>query len=501
MNNPGRLLANSSCMALICYLIYEISGVLLGTFRTDEVYFLANSLAPLKEYPYHIGKPPIFEWLLTGFWRVIDGDTERIWMLRLVSWIFVVTQGWLVYRILRLLSRDLPAHWSRFVIEWLFVACYLVIMAAYRAYEVRPEIIANTLLLACSYIALLQAKPSPARWESSIPVLVAGIGLVAMASLSYRYTIPGTILAIFLLKAAWRNGGQSLLTVCIVIWLSFALYLNLFLYDVFSSIQEAASFQSSRTPLTVQEKLFLGGTIHVYAKWALLFALFILMWGFLRKARLSAVSSASPLAPILCLVGYYFFFFVFDVRPYAYVLSIEFLLIFLCTSFYLNWSHSQSRPGTTLRKCLAFLFTVFTLISVIEAIVNLNILRNPTLTIRGFINSAGSDDISNATDVALVRLMVSPYSVLNQSRARHEYCRRYPEGTALVHTYMLHPICMRDGGSRALAGWGGSIDLFAMDLAQFQYISFSNAQIAKMENLEDGFWRIGVVFTRKNFHE
>ncbi|QIM48053.1 hypothetical protein G9Q38_02090 [Pusillimonas sp. DMV24BSW_D] len=41
----------------------------------------------------------------------------------------------------------------------------------------------------------------------------------------------------------------------------------------------------------------------------------------------------------------------------------------------------------------------------------------------------------------------------------------------IVHRFMFHPVCLRDGGSLELAGWREKLDLDTMDWRKYQLFS------------------------------
>lgn len=454
------------------FFLYKSAGTLFGTFRTDELYYLQDAWAAYKDFSTLRGVPPHFNRLLEVYWRLTQGHVAYAWTWRCLMLLVVAAQAWVIYR---MLVRVMPA-WMR---PWRHVAvsasaAFVLVMCAYRGYEIRPEAIPNTLILLAAYWIFFVGRDREGSAAGLILLALSGVALILAASISFRHTLPAGILLLFALYELIRSCRQKFMREVVFVvsgWLLLAGYLNFFSFDLLDGVQQARSWQHGREARTWLGRLeFGGGLWHLEAKatflgCALFLAVLACLPGNKGGRRVAVMASFAALA------AYYAFLFGFDGRPFEYVRSVEWLLLVVCICVVLqNMSWSS--------WCLNWLGGISVLLAlasagvlVDEAIDNVDYWRNSNVAIEALRDSVSSEGLTQATDRELVALATASPSVIDQMRARGVFCERFPDGKALVYSFGVHPICMRDAGSLALAGWEGSMNLDDVDFAGLKWLS------------------------------
>lgn len=483
------------------YLLYKGTGTLFGTFRTDEVYFLHDAWSAYQGLSEIRGLPPHFGRLIEAYWFATDGDVSQAWTLRIVLMLAACLQGWLVFQMTRTaIPRTAPLRNS---LSLLIGAVFILVMGAYRGYEARPEVIPNTLVLLAAYL-LFFADTARTRADVRLFVIaVSGCALIVAASMSFRHTLPAAALFLFIAieLTRTRDAHPPVVTALVVgIWLSLFAYLNIFSFDILDGIRHADAAQQARSAKTALERLaFGGGKWHLYAKSAFLLAL-ILAAGITIASRKAATDERSVvLFPFLALLGYYAFLLTVDVNPFEYVRSIEWALLAIGASLVFKCATWTSANRLWL-GATALAMVAATAVLTEEAISSVDRRRNSDTALTALLNAKSTAALREASDSELARLATTSMSVIDQMRARGEYCRRHPDGLALVHRFNLHPICLGDAGSLALTGWQGRLDLGATDFARIQWLGLPPDRIQSLEQSLAGFTASGAVYVRSGTH-
>lgn len=474
------ILARKCCSSVLIltslFLIYKCFGTLFGTFRTDEIYFLQDSWSYYKGYLEPYGAPLQLRHLLKLYWMTVDGDVSSVWILRIVVIILVIIQAWIVSKMASAIFPNSTPLISQ--VKVLIAASYVTVMCAYRGYEIRPEVIPNTLVLLSTYWLFFYEKGNESRNIATFRLATVGFALIFSASMSFRYALPAVIYIFFAAREISDLGEKRInLSVLIVgmFWAMFALYLN---DSVIKSIAFARAYQENRVAFSMLDRFTIGGGIHhLYAKLAIFASLLYLAVKVVRESGRLMYRNLTLATPFVALLAFYFFLFLFDVQPYQYVRSVEWtfmVIVLFITLRDTKWKKNIVSMGTF----SALIIGVSLVVIVKEAINNVDQQRNSSVALSQLADIRSKDVLKTASDLELVELSTLWVngSVINQVRARSEYCKRYPDGLALVHTFIYHPICLRDAGSLALSGWRGSVDLGEIDFSQLKWFSLSHDQ-------------------------
>ena len=481
----------------ICgYGVYSCLGVFLGTFRFDEVYFLHVTWSDFNGYPFEYWGPRLFIDLLKPFWVLVHGDVSAAWGWRLVLLVLASIQALIIYDLAACFaSRNMRDKW---MIQSVATCTVWIMLCSFRGYELRPEILPNTLLLFSAFVIFRLVDVDRLRWGHWMLILAAGLGLVFGASISNRLVLPGVSFFVAMMVQVFRkqNGnsffGWGILLACAV----FAGTLNLLVYDYFEMLKNASSFQTARVPMLWLQRLCIGGgRFHLTAKGGLLFLMIPMCITVVRIVGIKRLSRRiEPFAAAMAgLFGYYAFLFTVDVCPFEYVRSVEWILIVTALAALFREFHLSFPKWANLYLGLvAFLVMVLCF----GAARDLNRQRNATDTLKGLLKTSNSHKLALMSDSELVRRM-SNHSVLDQVRSRAEYCARHPEGKAIVYDMERHPIGMQDEGSSILGGWSvRPADVGSIDFGRFQYICLPKDSDQMMDKWKDQYVRLGDVWIR-----
>lgn len=491
-----RRLGVSLFLLVYGFLLYKIFGTLFGTFRTDELYFLYDSWSAFSGFSASRGIPPLFNELLKGYWHMVDGRVDVSWMLRIWLAAVAVIQACVLFA---MTSAVFPTGmWCRRLLQILASIVFVTTMCSYRGYEVRPEVVPNTLLLLSVYALFFADEHGQRTVQDWIRVIVAGLGLIVAASMSFRYTLPaGILLLIFAFESIRRNGWKLTSSdgVAFAVWGAWALYLNFFHFNILESIEKAAGFQAVREPLSLVDRLAVGGgSAHLYAKAAILLCILVVMLS-RRTEPGERQRPVAPVAVIVALLAYYGFLFTADVRPFEYVRSIEWVL--LSMAVLLAFKGIDWRGTGRQWYYGAALVTSISVVAICkEAVDDVDRQRSTALALEGLRTMKSTSALLAAPDSDLALWAASNASIVDQVRARAEFCRRHPEGLAIVHTFNLHPVCLRDAGSLRLSGWEGSIDLKVIEFDQLQWFSLSIEQTEQVAARLADVRNVGSIYIR-----
>lgn len=219
-------------LLISAYLLYKSTGTLFGTFRTDETYYLQDAWASYMGLSDLRGLPPHFNQLVEFYWWATDGNVRESWNLRLLLPL-VLIQGWTIFRITQAavpLSAPLRSSTSLLV-----AAAFILVMCAFRGYEVRPEVLPNTFILLAAYWLLFIDRDRIAPNYNLILLATAGAVLIIAASMSFRHTLSAgafLLLCTFYLLQTTKRGSALPAAIIIGSWIGLTIYLNVISFDL-----------------------------------------------------------------------------------------------------------------------------------------------------------------------------------------------------------------------------------------------------------------------------
>jgi hypothetical protein len=470
-----------SSMAASVLLLLLASGVFIGTFRTDELFFMHGSWAQYSGSESVAYLPPTFHLLLVEFWRLVNGDILGAPILRAILLGIALIQ-WVGFYYLVKVGFG-PGWRTSFSPPALVTSSAMMfVIASFRGYEVRPEVIPNTILI-FSFLAIIREKLFLRQRVIDFILLAGLVALISLApSFSFRYALPAFFLLILVFYRVWCVQDKRWIqliaypSVALVVFLA----ANLIPYNLFDEIRRAAELSEGRISKTIWERLTAGG-----GKWydvILIVALFAITYFAVLTTKEAATkghrrSMVAPFLALLPLLSFYLFLFAFDQRPYGYVRSIEWILIFGAAAVigYENIKIGSGARANVLGRRLLYVLLACTVLSCATLLDQ----RSPAALVRCISDNLSIDEFRALSDATLVHQMRAPSSLIEQVRSRSVLCGRYPKETVAVESYMDHPICMRDGGSYTLSGWGGVADLRKLVAEEFPKLFIVNDDIAR----------------------
>lgn len=482
---------------LVCgLLLYCCLGVFFGTYRFDEIYFLHISWSAFKGYAYDYWGPGLWVALLKVFWVWVDGRVASAWMLRLALLVLVMVQAAFVFH---LAGEIWPGRaTTKRLFQALLTCVFLTVLCSYRGFELRPEILPNTLLLFGAFAMFRLADQEKPHRGNNLLIWTAGLGLVLSATVSSRHVLPAFAFFVCLWLQAWQRPDIQPVHLWGMLLLSafVAGYLNLIAFNYFDVLKKASSYQDSRTVASWLRRLSIGGgREQIIARAGLLFLLPPILLAVFHRMGIRALAPRIVpfVAAVSALLGFYIFLFTVDVHPFEYVRSIEWILIVVALVALFRLLRDDVGKLVNIYRGMAALLVM---VICIGAARDINHLRNTRTALNNLWGTASSQELAALSDPEVVRRMFSG-SVIDQTRARGEYCARYPDGLAIVQDMSRHPIGMRDGGSAELGGWSlepGKVT--EIDFGRFQYIYLNPESIPMMDKWKEEYIVVGGVWIK-----
>ena len=472
MKRLAILISDWSGTALLsAFMVYLSVGVLFGTYEWDEIYYLFSGWADYNNQAEYVITPFMFHDLLRLPWSWWDGDISLAWQLRIFLLVFVLLQGIIIYQLTGLVF---PDTWElKLQLRLLAGILFVTVMTAFRGFEVRPEVLANTIFLFSGYVVLrLVALPRLDHIDRLL-VLIACIGLVIASALSLRVLLPAGVLVAVLAALLSMAHGERLWAAIIVF---FVMVLVIFIhgieYNLLKIIGNASAIQSQRQAFSLPERLSIGGSrLHIW-----LLGIFLISW---LTALVSWLSLVRPvgnrrsllvvLAIFICYALFMLFLAIFDIRPFEYVRSIEWLILVLGFFSLLQALLADAHLARLLGPSVVVMAGVLGAITY-DAMHTLEQYKPTRGILGGLWHSLSREQIRVLSDDKLVQVMVDRRSIFNQIWGRSEYCERYPTGWAMVNDWRDHPICMPDETGRIEMG-NRAYTKNTFDPTQYQLIS------------------------------
>lgn len=471
-----------ACALYALWLAYQSLGVFIGSIRADEIHFLQNAWMAYSGQPALEYIPPLYHYLLVFAWRIFEGDLQGIYALRTANFALFCMQGCLVYGILRNSLRALRGKYPPILLVALTIS-FLVLLASFRGYELRPEGLGNTLLLISFFWLSLSWKISSAlRYAAFLAICVA---LVVAASLSFRFSLPAIFLWIAVAVQMHYNNqllrlrGVWALLVAMALSLLAALVVNYIFVD-WGRILEVLK-RHSVMPVPMD-----WGVRFVINTWTGYWRISLLVLGGAGAMWLYAMRMGKADFPVrlvnallaLALLSFYVFLFAWDLSPRGYIHSIEWILILGLALFSVKAGVVSSR-GLSIAllavSCALFYMGY-------KAANALSAERDTAYFLERLQRSAGAEVMKTASDSTLVEYFDPKAALTEQVSSRREFCTRHRGAYVVSGSIDSHPICLVDMGTYDFSGWGGkSVDLLGLPLdRELIVLSASAAQLAPL---------------------
>lgn len=451
------------CFSYLFWLTYQSLGVFVGSLRADEIHFLQNSWMAYSERLAIEYVPPLYHYLLTFLWGGFGGDVYFIYILRLFSFLLFCVQGVLIFKIF---SLSFPSLRNKYfsVVFAVLSAAFVVLLAAFRGYEIRPEGLGNTLLLLGFFWLFLNHRiNSVLRYGF---YLVVCISLVVAASLSFRFVLPSFFLWIAAAVQLLRNNemarlrNPAALAVAVALSFSAVVVVDYLFIDWERVLEGLGRYSLISDPMSWTTRF----TINTWAYYWVLCCLVLGVAGVLgwRAVMASQASSSVRLVNALLFLpifSFYFFLFMWDVSPRGYIHSIEWILIFGVLLF--------SLKTATVSKEVSFFFFLIFVVTLLylsqKAVSDLSVHRNSKYFIERILNSQNLEGMIEKNDSSLIKYFDSASALPDQINSRREFCSRHRDSFVISGSILYHPICLVDMGTYDFSGWGNKkVDLLGL---------------------------------------
>ncbi|KRI01736.1 hypothetical protein [Curvibacter sp. PAE-UM] len=471
-----------ACALYASWLAYKGLGVFIGSIRADEIHFLQNAWMAYSGQPSLEYIPPLYHYLLQFAWSVFEGDLQGIYTLRIFNFALFCIQGGLVYGILRNSFWELKGKYPRLLFVALSIS-FLVLLASFRGYELRPEGLGNTLLLLGFYWLSLNWKINSAlRYAAFLAVCVA---LVVAASLSFRFSLPAIFLWIAVAVQMHYNNelprlrGAWALGVAMALSLLAALVVNYIFVDWGRILEVLNRHSVMSAPMD-------WGVRFVINTWTGYWRISLLVLGGVGAMWLYAMRMGRADFPVrlvnallaLALLSFYVFLFAWDLSPRGYIHSIEWILILGLALFSVRAGVISSR-GLSI-ALLAVSCALFYLSY--KAANALSVERDSAYFLERLQRSVGAEGMKAASDSTLIEYFDPKAALTEQVSSRREFCARHRGAYVVSGSIDSHPICLVDKGTYDFSGWGSkSVDLLNLPPdRELIVLSASAAQLAPL---------------------
>lgn len=474
-SSKNKILLEKIILVFVClYALYVCIGVVIGTFRGDEMLFFTDSWQYYKGFQsfYHVR--PMFYDILCIYWRLSDSNLSKLWIFRLITSALIGVQYILISKLLsNLFDRKLHAKKIITIISFSII----VLLCAYRGFEVRTEIIPNTILIYSALTIVKNSRKKVFFTYDYVNIIICGFLLNIAATLSLRYFYISflyyLIITLQIEEKINRIHKNFVILFLLFVYASFFCYLNLFRYNILEIIKISREVTLSLPEVGFMERLSDGaGRYFFFSRGLILLQILffvLLKFRILSKCGFS-VKTLNAFLLLISIISYLVFLYFFDKRPAEYIRSIELIIIFTYVAYMINYSYEneirQFRLALFILPCLISLA-----VSWFSCIEILNRTRNSQQAIIGFFSS-NFFSFEQLNDSEVVKLLLKQESIIDQSVSRHILCRRYPQSKAFVYTWEFHPICMQDFESFDFANSFGNFNFNNTNLSSIGYISF-----------------------------
>ena len=355
-----RLFFSAIFLLLVAVTLYPTYGVLLGRFRYDEIFFIQNGWSAYNKYIFLSYFQPILSLIMKQYWEIVNGNVFDIWLLRFYLLFFVAAQWCLVAKLADFIA--IKNRLAKSIFNFSAATIFVTIIAAFRGYEVRPEVFPNTALLLAALIIFKIESGRPITLLMTIGVVATSVALAVGVAISLRHAFLNATFFFLLMICYCRltdfykliYSRQAIFLCLFAIIIIIAIVTTLPLAEIRSQFEQIAQFQSVREGRPWIEKLTIGGSdSQIYIKGLIAISCIILVTtnALIRKSSYFSIINNSTIWFLFSIFLYYVFLFKFDVRPFEYIRSIEWTLIAVtCLSAIKNTPPSSSDFHVDLRS-------------------------------------------------------------------------------------------------------------------------------------------------------
>lgn len=433
------------------------AGFFLSPFMHDDLFFIHISL-----FDYDMKHYQAFIMSLRPVVRALS--FEDYWMLRVLYLALAVASGFFVYRILGLLL-DPMGRKGLTAVKLLASTLFVSILTYFRGYEVRAEAVANASLLLCGW-ALLALHDG--RWRNGrrLALIASCMFLAALTPLwSLRYAPAAfAFLVAYCMRLKESHGVTTCWkTVSVTFGVALLVYLKM---DFLGELMAANKTRNAFPVFSLSSKIS-GG------EWKLAFPakigmVLLLTQHYLRKflGKALGLTDVRLLFPVLLLSGFYGFLIFLDTRPFEFVRTIEWTILFITLGWtYLN---ETDRKGHWL---LWVLSAAMFLLASVEANYKIWKTHNTARLLRYYSKQRSEQELRRLPVEKLIEAMIDNRTIVEQMTSRKVFREKYPDADFYTQSMKRHPVIIRKRYREAFyQGAAVPPDVDTADFKNFMYI-------------------------------
>ncbi|MDD5306464.1 MAG: hypothetical protein PHU25_04005 [Deltaproteobacteria bacterium] len=414
-------------------LFLAVIVVFLEPFRVDESFYIYRSKLDLTEN----GLFDLLVAVLQGWFCIFRDYQSSILSLRLLTFlcfIGTITSAYLVF------SRVLVCSPGGKSPIWILSFTFGAWLAMNRGFEIRPEHLANLFYMLATLLALTKGG-ARGRKISSI-----GIAVLLFIPTLFNFRYWPLSFGVFLSLAGLENRqGDSLRIRLLPIvihtcgFIAATLLLHLAFFDLPRRLDVALNWTTSQgNALDVFEKILFDVSNVAMPAYTIMWVLIIL---YLCKATYDAAHGShlvEYLVAIAPLAAFYLFFFMYEMRPFRYVRTVEAVAVFC--SIVPAIKLGVLRVPIPITNGLRLSIIVASLVVIYTAVLDLGSRYHYVLDL--YLEST-----QRGAEIEDIDQMYAPGSLYSQVAARTKFCSSPGQIAVLISSPNGHPFCGKDMGS------------------------------------------------------
>lgn len=474
--NSKAIWANFRWFLALLVLI-NILGVIIKPFEHDELHFIYFSI-----HDNGVTYDSLSDFI-GGLVNLFGITFINYWALKIYIVLLIVVDLILINKILQYILKDREIIRSISFVTGFILIGVIGMLANFRGFEIRPEIIGNTFFLFAFYV-LISTKNQAQYTVIDVLKILAAVSCLSFAILfSLRYAPIAFAFILVLLINIFQKTKIStsimllLMIVCLVT-------IPLSSFGIIESIQNAGAIQAKRYASSIGWRLYIGEswitfTGKILTISGLLYLFFLDLRNYGHDFFFKLFSKYN--FPILLVSGFYSFLFIFDVKPFGYVRSIEWLIIGSVTAWIYLSEKGEFNDRYFIKKRLIWkgIFLSFVISFFGSQYRLFTNFYSPTL-ISSLVNSKNKKEIKEISDADLITLMVENNSVIEQFSSRQEFCTRFPNAEFRAIRFDYHPICLAYGGMTP-----ATFELLNKNLKNEKYCNRNDVYLSFEVNTDD----------------
>lgn len=454
-------------LILIC--AWNMVGQLIKPYNHDELHFIFSAVHDV------VPSDNLLSLLIKSTLSILEFN--QLWVLKFILAVFVSINLVLFYQLIRNNFLNTQGFKNELLLTFLLSLLAVTVQINFRGYDIRPEFLANTIVL-LSFLKLLifSSKVELTSLDYLLSfILLAALGVILLLSLRYAPVV--AILTLFFLIVLVDKSSTK--TAVLVVLTTIFIFISIIvIFDVINTVFAAASFQANRESFSIFRQLSYGEwwlsfpskilIVLSLSVWISLIAIYRLQFGTRKFFQIYSF-------PISLIVSFYAFLILFDKRPFEYVRSIEWLVLFIAVVWILN--KEKDNPPRFINAFRYFVGICF-LLAGIEAQYKFITIYNTSQIVAALSQSKSFEIYSNESPQNLVRAIVDNSSAIDQFASRRAYCERFPEYSYLVHRLEYHPICLEMNGINAMYSENFDLSSIADNPSEYAFLSFRPGSIS-----------------------